>query len=364
MRADAPIRVGLIGYGLAGASFHAPLITALDAFALTTVVTSRADAVAQALPDARVEGDVAGVLADPAIDLIVIAAPDVQHAPLARAALAAGKHVVVDKPFVIDPADGTALVALAQARGLMLSVFHNRRWDGDFLTVRRLVEEGVLGEVTLAEFRWDRFRPAIKPGWRETPGAGLLNDLGPHLIDQVVQLFGMPEAVTGDLATQRGGAAVDDYFEATLHYGARRVIVSAATLAAAPRARFALHGTKGSFVKYGIDPQEAVLRGGGSPRDPGYGVDAAAGHGVLTLGDGSRRTVPSERGDWRRYYEGVAAAIRRGGAPPVSAGEALDVIELIARVRTSAIDGRTISCPLVSVYQRPAWRAGSRETNR
>ncbi|WP_010214382.1 oxidoreductase [Sphingomonas sp. PAMC 26621] len=345
MSAESPIRVGLIGYGLAGASFHAPLITALDAFALTTVVTSRADSVAQAMPDARVESDVAAVLADPAIDLIVIAAPDAQHAPLARAALAAGKHVVIDKPFVTDPADGAALVALAEAQRLMLSVFHNRRWDGDFLTVRRLLDEGVLGEVALAEFRWDRFRPAIKTGWRETPGAGLLNDLGPHLIDQAVELFGMPEAVTGDLASQRGGAAVEDYVEATLHYGARRVIVSAATLVAAPRARFALHGTSGSFVKYGIDPQEAVLRGGGSPRDPGYGVDAVADHGVLTLGDGSTRTVPSEPGDWRAYYAGVAAAIREQAAPPVSAGAALDVMRLIALVRQSAREGRTIPCP-------------------
>lgn len=343
MTGDAPIRVGLIGYGLAGASFHAPLITALDSFALTTVMTSRGDAVARALPDARVVDDVALVLDDPAIDLIVIAAPDAQHAPLARAALEAGKHVVVDKPFVIDRADGAALIALAEARGLMLSVFHNRRWDGDFRTVRRLLDDGVLGKIALAELRWDRFRPAIKPGWRETPGAGLLNDLGPHLIDQAVQLFGMPEAVTGDLAIQRAGATVEDYVEATLHYGARRVIVSVATLVAAPRPRFALHGTNGSFVKYGIDPQEAVLRGGGSPRDPGYGVDAVADHGMLTLADGSTRTVPSVRGDWRCYYEQVAAAIRTGTAPPVSARDALDVIDLLARARKSAVERRTLT---------------------
>lgn len=346
---SAPIRVGLIGYGLAGACFHAPLMAALDAFVLTSVVTSREAAVAQALPGTRVLHDVALLLADPAIDLVVIAAPDAQHAPLARAALEAGKHVVIDKPFVIDPADGAAMVTLAEARGLMLSVFHNRRWDGDFLTVRRLLDEDMVGEVALAELRWDRFRPAIKPGWRETPGAGLLNDLGPHLIDQAIQLFGMPEAVTGDLAIQRSGAAIEDYVEATLHYGARRVIVSTATLVAAPRPRFALHGTTGSFVKYGIDPQEAVLRGGGSPRDPGYGVDAVADHGVLTRADGSTRTVPSERGDWRRYYAGVAAAIVRGGAPPVTAGEALDVIGVIGQVRSSAVAGRTLSCPPLSI---------------
>lgn len=339
----APIRVGLIGYGLAGASFHAPLITALDSFALTTVVTSRADAVARALPDARVVDDVALVLDDPEIDLIVIAAPDVQHAPLARAALEAGKHVVVDKPFVIDPADGTMLATLAGARGLTLSVFHNRRWDGDFLTVQRLLDEDVLGDIALAELRWDRFRPAIKPGWREAPGAGLLNDLGPHLIDQVVKMFGLPEAVTGDLAIQRDGAAVEDYFEATLHYAARRVIVSTASLVVAPRPRFALHGIRGSFVKYGIDPQEAVLRGGGSPHDPGYGVDPVADYGRLTLPDGSERAVASDRGDWRRYYAGVALALRENAPPPVTAHEALNVIDLIARVRLSAMERRVVS---------------------
>jgi scyllo-inositol 2-dehydrogenase (NADP+) len=338
---SGPIRVGLIGYGLAGAAFHAPLITALDTFALAAVVTSRADAVAQALPRARVVRDVETVLADPAIDLIVIAAPDAAHASLAQAALAAGKHVVVDKPFVTDPADGAALVALAEVRGLMLSVFHNRRWDGDFLTVRRMLDADVLGDIMLAELRWDRFRPAIKTGWREAPGAGLLNDLGPHLIDQAVHLFGMPDAVTGDLAIQREGAVVEDYFEATLRYGARRVIVSTASVVAAARPRFALHGTKGSFVKYGIDPQEAVLRGGGSPRDPGYGVDANRDHGTLTLADGTTSVVPSERGDWRRYYEQVAVAIRQHSAPPVSAREALDVIDLIARVRKSAVERRT-----------------------
>ncbi|WP_242138223.1 oxidoreductase [Sphingomonas sp. TREG-RG-20F-R18-01] len=333
---SAPIRVGLIGYGLAGACFHAPLITALDAFALSAVVTSRDAAVAQALPQARVVRDSTDLFEDRAIDLVVIAVPDAQHAPLARAALEAGKHVVIDKPFVTDPADGAALAALAAARGLMLSVFHNRRWDGDFLTVRHVLDSGVLGEIALAELRWDRYRPAIKPGWRERPGAGLLNDLGPHLIDQAIQLFGMPDGVTGDVAMQRADALADDYVEATLHYGSCRVIVSAATLVAAPRPRFALHGRYGSFVKHGIDPQEAVLRGGGGPRDPGYGIDAPADHGMLTFGDGRRQPVPTEPGNWSAFYEGVARAIREDAAPPVAAADALMVMQVIAQIRRSA----------------------------
>lgn len=347
MNADAPIRVGLVGYGLAGAAFHARLITATDTLALDTVVTSRADAVAADLPGTQVVRDAAALFADPGIALVVIATPDASHAPLAEAALRAGKHVVIDKPFVTDPADGAALIALARARGLVLSVFHNRRWDSDFLTVREMLDSGMLGEVALAELRWDRFRPAIKPGWRETAGAGLLNDLGPHLIDQAMQLFGLPEAVTGDLAIQRTHAVVEDYVEATFHYGPRRVIVSAATLQVAPRPRFALHGTQGSFVKHGIDPQEAVLRGGGFPRDAGYGVEAEADYGTLTLADATRRRVPSLTGDWRHYYAGVAAAIRNGTAPPVTADDALAVMRLVALVRQSAVERRTLSTAAV-----------------
>jgi scyllo-inositol 2-dehydrogenase (NADP+) len=345
-RRDAPIRVGLVGFGLAGRCFHAPLIAAVEGLTLVAVVSSQTDAVARACPGAAVYPTVAAMLEDPAIDLVVIAAPDAQHASIAQAALLAGKHVVVDKPFVTDPADGAALIALARDRGRMLSVFHNRRWDGDFLTVRRLLDTGTLGEMALAELRWDRFRPTIKQGWRETAGAGLLNDLGPHLIDQAVQLFGMPDAVSGDLAVQRDGAPTEDYVEATLYYAARRVIVSTASLVAAPRPRFALHGTGGSFVKYGIDPQEAVLRGGGSPLDAGYGVDAEADYGTLTLADGTARRVPSERGDWRGYYADVADAIRGAAAPNVTADQALAVMELIALVRRSALEGRRFAVPL------------------
>lgn len=337
------IRVGLLGYGLAGASFHAPLIAAVPGLALAAVLTARGAAVAQAWPEARVVTDAGALFADPAIDLIVIAMPDHLHFPLARAALEAGKHVVIDKPFVTDPADGVALVALAEARDLVLAAFHNRRWDGDFLTVRKLLAAGTLGEIALAELRWDRFRPEIKPGWREATGAGLLNDLGPHLLDQALQLFGPPEALSADLAMQRVGATTEDYFELTLHYGARRVIVSAATLLAAPRARFALHGMQGSFVKHGIDPQEAVLRAGGAPTRPGYGEDAADAYGTSTDPDGTARRVPSERGDWRGFYAGMVAAIDACGAVPVPAREALAVMEMIALARTSARAGRRLA---------------------
>ncbi len=336
------IRVGLIGYGLAGASFHAPLIGAVPGLRLTSIATSRGAAVARDWPEATVVADAEALLADPAIDLVVIATPDHSHAPLAQAALNAGKHVVIDKPFVTDPADGAALIVLAEAHGLMLSAFHNRRWDADFLTVRKVLAGGVLGGIASAELRWDRFRPAIKPGWRETEGAGLLNDLGPHLLDQAVQLFGAPDGVSADLATQRAAATTEDYFEITLFYGQRRVTVSAATLVAQPRPRFALYGTGGSFVKHGIDPQEAVLRAGLPPTSPGFGEDVPDAYGTLTAADGTTRSEPSVRGDWRRYYEGVVAAISVGAAAPVPAREAQAVMELIALARRSAAEGQRL----------------------
>jgi scyllo-inositol 2-dehydrogenase (NADP+) len=266
----------------------------------------------------------------------VIATPNLTHFALAEAALRAGKHVVVDKPFTVTVAEADALIDLVRAQGKVLTVFHNRRWDGDFLTVREVI--GQLGEVMLAEMRWDRFRAGIKPGWREVPaeGAGLLSDLGPHMIDQALLLFGRPEAVSADLASQRAAAAVDDYFELALHYGARRVLISAATLVAAPRPRFALHGTGGSFVKYGVDPQEQALKDGAIPGDDLQ-------HGTLTLPDGTSAAVPTVRGDYRLFYEGVAAAILAGAPPPVDPAEARAGLELIALARQSAREGRRIA---------------------
>ena len=339
------IDVGVIGFGLAGASFHAPLVAAVERLRLAAIVTSRTAAVGQAFPGVAVLPDAAALLADPAIGLVVIATPNDLHAPLARAALEAGKHVVVDKPFAIDPADGAALIALAEQRGLVLSVFHNRRWDADFTTVADVLAGGALGDVMLAELRWDRFRPAIKPGWREATveqGGGMLADLGPHLIDQALELFGPPEAIAADLAAQREGVVVDDYFELTLFHGARRVILSASTLIVAARPRFALHGTAGSFVKYGLDPQEAMLRAGASANDPGYGEEAPEAFGTLTVADQPPVLVPSLRGDWRRFYEGMADAILTGAAPPVDPADALLGLRLIALARQSAAEGRRL----------------------
>jgi scyllo-inositol 2-dehydrogenase (NADP+) len=347
------VRTGVIGFGLAGGSFHAPLVAMEPRLELAGVASSKPAAVHERFPDVAVTSPEA-LIADPSIDLVVIATPNALHAPLARAALEAGKHVVVDKPLVADPADGPPLLALAKSKGRVLSVFHNRRWDGDLLTVRKLLDAGTLGEIMLAEFCWDRFRPAIKQGWREVPGdgAGLLADLGPHMIDQALLLFGRPDALSADIAAQREAAAVDDWFDLTLRYGPARVRLSASTLVADPRPRFALHGTRASFVKCGLDPQEARLRAGGS-LGHGRAGDLHDLRGLLTIGDAPPEPVPTEPGDWPRFYVRVAAAILDGAPPPVDPVDALLGLDLIALARRSAAEGRTFKINDLPAHQSP-----------
>ncbi|WP_333571784.1 oxidoreductase [Sphingomonas sp.] len=336
------IRTGLIGFGLGGTAFHAPLIDAVDGLELAAVGTSRQEAVAAAYPSVPAMAADA-LIADPTIELVVVSTPNPTHFGLAQAALKAGKHVVVDKPLTPTAAEAETLIALANAQVRLLVPFHNRRWDSDFLAVKALVESGRLGEILLFEGHWDRFRPELSQAWKEADGAGQLLDLGPHMLDQALVLFGMPEAVQGDVVGQRGNSPVDDYFTITLFYGARRVVLASSRMIAAARPRFALHGRGGSFVKYGLDPQEAAMRAGGSVRDPGHGVEDPAQHGVLTLPDGRQERIASERGDYRRFYAEVAAAIRYGAPAPVAATDALAGLRLIELARQSAAEGRRIS---------------------
>jgi scyllo-inositol 2-dehydrogenase (NADP+) len=330
------IRVGLAGYGLAGSVFHAPLIRACQGMELAAVLTSRDVPERVGSLDALIERS----------DLVVVATPNTTHFEIAAAALKAGKHVVVDKPFAVTVEEADALIALAQERGRVLTAFHNRRWDGDFLTVRKAMPE--LGEVMLFEAHWDRFRPEIKRGWREEPqpGGGVLSDLGPHMIDQALALFGIPDAVSADVLAQRADAQVDDYFDLTLHYGARRVRLACSTLLAEPRPRFALHGTHGSFVKYGLDPQEAQLKSGMDPRDNGFALDPS--DGTVTFGDGRPGKVPSERGDYLRFYEAVADAILDRAPVPVDPADARAGLVLIDLARRAAARGRTLPVPAAS----------------
>lgn len=324
------IRTAIIGYGLAGRFFHAPLISATDGLELVAVGTSRAGE----LPDGVRAASADALIADPVIELIVVASPNQSHFPLTEAALLAGKHVVVEKPMCVSTGDAEKLIDVAKRAGRLLTVFHNRRWDSDFLTVRKMLESNALGEVRLFEAHWDRFRPEVAERWREAPepGSGLLFDLGPHLIDQTLLLFGQPDRVSSDVAAQRDRAEVDDYFALTFHYGSSRVILSAASVIAEPRPRFSIHGTAGSFVKAGLDPQEDQLRAGIDPQAAEFGVEDPSTFGTLTRGDGSRTPIPSERGGWLSFYRGVVAAITEGVPPPVDPADALAGLRIIEGV--------------------------------
>ncbi|CAN7267498.1 Gfo/Idh/MocA family oxidoreductase [Phenylobacterium sp. LjRoot219] len=331
------IRVGLLGHGQAGAILHAPLIEAAGDFRITAVATSRTESLAERRDAPRQETDPRAVIEADDVDLVVIATPNALHVEQAAAALAAGKHVVVDKPFALSVADADRLITLANAKGRTLTVFHNRRLDGDFLGVKQAIASGDLGDVLLFESRWDRFRPVPPHSWKNTSegSGGVLWDLGAHLVDQALQLFGPPDHVTADLAWQREDAVSDDYFELTLRYGAMRCILSASCLVAAARPRFAAHGTHGSFLTFGVDPIEAALHARRHPQDPDFVAHLPTIPAALVRSAGrEERQLPA--GDWARFYRQVAAAIREGFPPPVDPREVREVIALIEQAYAKA----------------------------
>jgi len=321
------IGVGLIGYGLGGRAFHAPYVGVTPGMTLRAVVSRDTAKVQADLPDMRVVPDVDALLAEPGIDLVIVSSPDALHAEHALAAIAAGKHVLVDKPFATTLADARRVANAAEAGGHLLTVFQNRRWDSDFRTLQRLVAEGALGEIVQLESHFDRWRPVPAALWKEARVGGAWLDLGPHLVDQALQLFGMPEAIDADLATLREGAPAPDYFHVTLRYPARRVILHASKLVAEHGLRFAVHGTTGSWIKHGTEPQEAAAVAGLAPGEGHWGFDPMP--GVLTRGDGTTMPVANERGDYRLFWTALAAAIRGERPNPVPAAEAIAVMEVL-----------------------------------
>ncbi len=340
------IRVGLVGYGYASKTFHAPLIAGTAEMELAAVSSSDASKVHADWPSVQVVDDPQALFADPSLQLIVIPTPNDTHFPLAKAALTAGKHVVVDKPFTVTLSQARELDALAKAKGLLLSVFHNRRWDSDFLTLKTLLAEGALGEVRYFESHFDRYRPEVRQRWREMKGAGsgIWYDLGPHVIDQALQLFGAPVAINVDLAELRPGAQTTDYFHAVLTYPQRRVVLHASMLVAAESARFQVHGTRGSFVKFGLDPQEDRLKAGERLPQEDWGYDMR--DGLLTLADGDvmvEKAVLTTPGNYPAYYAAIRDALNGTGANPVTAAEAIQVMELIELGQQSAEKRQTLS---------------------
>jgi predicted dehydrogenase len=326
-----PIRVALVGYGLAGKAFHAPLIRATTGLELAIVVSSRADEISTCLPGVAILQNFDDALEDPTIDLVVIATPDDLHAPQTLAALAAKKHVVVDKPFASSLPEAQEMAARAAATGKHLSVFHNRRWDADFLTLRELINAGELGEIRQFESHFDRYRPEVGNRWKDARPGGVWQDLGPHLVDQAIQLFGMPEAVLADLASQKQEGGAYDYAHVLLDHGKVRSILHITQSAPAHSLRFTVHGSRGSYIKHGLDPQEDQSKAGMAPGDIGWAVDLQEGELTRGLPDGSTQTqtVPNLPGDYLAFYSEVCAAIGSRGANPVPAAEALQVMAVI-----------------------------------
>lgn len=329
MRSDGTaIGVALVGYGYAGQTFHAPLIQASSGLHLRTVVSTQKGL--DLGPEVKIVRGLDEALSDPSIQLVVLATPNAAHAPQALKALEAGRHVVVDKPFALSLSEAQAVVDCAAGRGRMVSVFHNRRWDSDFLALAHLIHGGSLGAVTRLESSFNRYRPQVRDRWRERdePGAGIWFDLGPHLIDQALMLFGRPLAITADIAIQRSGGLAPDYAHAVLRYDRLRVVLHADMMSAAPTPRFVAQGQRAGFVSWGLDVQEDQLKAGQTPGSAGWGL--AAEPGTLTDGQtGVGTAVTGPAGDYRQFYEGVAQALLHGGEPPVTARQALAVMEVL-----------------------------------
>jgi len=342
------ISVGLVGYGMAGSVFHAPLIEYMPGLTLKTIVSSDPVKVHKTYPTVSVVSTLTALLTDDDISLVVIATPNETHYPLAKQALEANKHVVVDKPFVISSDQADELIMLAHAHNVLLSVYQNRRWDNDFLTIRHLLTTDVLGAVSTYEAHYDRYRPVVRDRWREwaAPGSGTLYDLGSHLIDQALLLFGLPTTVWADVRAQRVGAQTDDYFHLVLGYPQQTVILHSSSLVRASGPHFQVHGSKGSFLKYGLDPQEDALKTGRIPGDPMWGCEDETRYGELTMdvGDltitGKVQTLP---GHYEHFYQAIVEAITQSKPVPVSPEEARNTIHIIEAALRSQQEQRTIS---------------------
>ncbi len=335
-----PFNVALIGYGYAGRTFHAPLINAAADLHLAMVASSDAAKVHADWPDVEVVATPQAAMNDPSIDLVVIATPNNTHAPLAICALQAGKAVVIDKPFAVTLEEARAVMHAATACACLASVFHNRRWDADFLALKDLLDHGGLGAVVSFESHFDRFRPVVRDRWREQagPGAGVWYDLAPHLIDQALVLFGAPEAVFADIAIRRAGAGAADDFHSVLHYPRHRVVLAASMLRADSRLRFAVHGAEGSLISEGLDIQEDQLKAGASPRSEGFGRMARP--GLLTLGEAAAQPLPPATGRYADYYAAIAKALSGAGPNPVPLDQAYDVMRIIALGELSSRERR------------------------
>jgi len=343
------IDVGLIGFGLAGHYFHAPVIQAVKGMRLAAILQRTGDTAAQAYPEARIVRTIDELLAIDSLKLMVIATPNQSHFPLAKRCLEAGRHVVVDKPFTLNVAEALELIALARTKSLVLTVYHDRRFDADFQGLRKVIDSGELGRITRFESTYDRYRPTPKPGaWREQPGpgSGIFFDLSPHLFDQAFTLLGTPEALTADIRTERIGITTDDAFDVLLHYPQGvRALLRATMLSASPRPRMVVLAQNGSYCKRDFDPLELTLRAGHVPEGDNWALEREENWGELTVIRDDQtilRRVPSV-GDWRDFYANVRDAILGVAPILVTPQQILDVMVAVELAMQSSSERRTIT---------------------
>lgn len=343
------VKTGIVGYGNGGRLFNATILSSVEGFRIIKIMTSNETNInfaRQDFPEAKIVSNFSDLTKDPEIDLIVITTPNHFHKDLAEKALKAGKHVVVEKPFTPSTVEADALIDLAEKKDLILSVNHNRRWDSDFLTVRKVVQGNKLGEIVDYEAHFDRFRNEVPNSWKEVQenaGSGILYDLGSHLIDQALTLFGPPSEIYADLRKQRKDAEVPDNFEVLLYYPNMKATLKASALVKAKGPTYSVHGTKGSFVKYGIDSQEEMLKSGLKPNGNwGWGQESQEIWGKLDVLEESS-TVESETGDYRKFYENIYEAISNNAELEVKPQQARDVIKVIELSIKSSNEKRVVA---------------------
>jgi len=345
----------VIGFGFVSKTFHVPLLQATDGYKITAVSSSRPGDVSGVLPDVEVVSDPKTLAMHPDVDLVVIASPNETHAPLAELAMRSGRNVVVDKPFTITVEEARHLAVVARQKDVLLSVFQNRRWDSDFLTVQDAIRQDLTGRIVLFESRIDRYRPDVRDRWREIPGpgAGLLYDLGPHLIDQTLLLFGIPDSVQATLAKQRRGARTDDFFQLVLRYGEMVATLGAGSLVSGGSARFSVHGDRASLFKQKPDIQEDQLRAGVVPGSQDWGLDPN--DAVLYEGTtGETRTLKTARGDQRGYYVALREALHGRAANPVPPEQGATVMAIVEAAFRSDEEGRRV-VPDLTKEERAIW---------
>lgn len=341
------LNTGIVGFGLSGQVFHAPFVDVHPGFKLHTIVTSGALA-ATKYPKTQIKASFDELLANPAIDLVIICSPNQLHFPQAKAALEAGKHVIVEKPFTVNSTEAQSLIEASRKSGKLVFPFHNRRWDSDLLTLKHIIAQGYLGKIVEYESRFDRFTPEIsRAAWRyqQEEGGGTLFDLGIHLIDQAVSLFGKPQGVFARLFNQREGSVTDDSFDLKLIYPDLNVTLKASVFVKEAGPRFQVHGTKGSFVKYGLDVQEAQLRKGKKPGSKGYGMEPFSQRGILntaTSGKSFRGRYETLPGNYMAFFDNVHSTITTGSEMVIKPEDALLNIRIIEAARVSQKEQKII----------------------